>query len=562
MFMKYSLLSICLVLLFSTTQGQQNSKFYYYGNNKVYVKQSTEKLYVRIKEDVAEAKKKELQNKFKLPAEAIMDVQAANFVVIDLKTLNENERAKIISDLSKSNEIEISRPVFIASGGNETVVDEDFYVKLKQGISYQQLRDFAAQKNCILNEKPYKYDNTVYFLKAGAVNKFDGLQLANDFYESGLFEYSEPDFRLLNGFESAPKETIFKNGLIEPAKPDFKILGEQAASPNDALFDYQWALKNTGSAIQYNGTVGADINVLGAWDVTMGSPLIKIAVIDGGIDRAQPDLVNNITAIGFGLVASNATTGDILSSSQSHGTSCAGIIAAEANNSIGVTGVAPNCKLIPVNVHVNTNGSYGASSQITVAIDWAWDDGGADVLSNSWGGGEASSLMDGAIHRAITQGRNGKGSVVIFASGNDNNGVALPAINTDVIAVGAMSMCYERKSTSSCDGEYWGGNYGTGLDISAPGVKIATTTNTGTGVAPNTNYNLTFNGTSSATPIVSGVAALVLSANSNLTQLQVREILERTARKVGPYNYSFVENQPNGSWSYELGHHKVRHFAM
>ncbi|RYF91907.1 MAG: T9SS type A sorting domain-containing protein, partial [Chitinophagaceae bacterium] len=405
-----------------------------------------------------------------------------------------------------------------------------FYVKLKASTSYQQLAGFAAQKNCAI-EKQYPYNNKTWLLKAGTANNYDGLKMANLFFESGLFEYAEPDFQLLEG---------------------------TTAVPNDPLYNLQWAANNTGAANQFNGTPGGDIDLDEAWDITMGNAAIKIAVLDEGVQRTHPDLINNISPLGFGLLAGNATTGDVLSSARTHGTSCAGIIAAQANNGIGIAGVAPLSKIIPVNITINTTGNFGSSAQIAQAIDWAWDQGGADVLSNSWGGGTASSLMHDAIIRATTLGRGGKGSIVVFSTGNNNAGVASPAIFKETIAVGAMSMCNQRKSGTSCDNEtFWGGNYGTGIDISAPGVKIATTRNTGTGTSPNVDYNPIFNGTSAATPFVSGVAALVLSINSNFTQQQARDIIERSAKKVGPYSYNFTEGQPNGSWTSELGHGMV-----
>ncbi|MEO6948974.1 MAG: S8 family serine peptidase, partial [Ginsengibacter sp.] len=553
--MKYLSLSFCFFFFFFTTEAQQEKNFYYFGSKKVLLSQSTEKLYVRMKEGAAESKTNSLRRDFKLPEKAITTLQATNFMVINLNALNKNERTQIVSELKQiDGNIEISRPVLIAPDGKEVIIDEGFYLKLKQGITYQQLKNFATQKKCILNETPYKYDSKVFNLKAGIANNYDGLQMANVFFESGLFEYAEPDFRSLSVLSTTSNGASLENKLFD-LKPKSKLLNSQAPPPNDPLFSYQWALKNTGTADQYNGIVGADINVMEAWDITKGDPLIKIAVIDEGIDRAHLDLISNIMPIGFGLVLSNATTGNILSNNRSHGTSCAGIIAAEANNNIGISGIAPLCKVIAVNITVNTGGTFGSNSQLANALDWSWNEGGADVLSNSWGGGVPSSLMKDAIHRAVTQGRGGKGSLVVFSSGNDDAGVSSPGIYSEVIGVGAMSMCYQRKSPSSCDGETtWGGNYGTALDISAPGVKIATTRVTGSGSAPNKDYNLTFNGTSSAAPMVSGVAALVLSINNNLTQSQVREILERTARKVGNYSYNFVQGQPNGSWSSELGH--------
>ena len=110
--MKYLYLSLCFVLLLSTTQGQQKVDFYYFGNTKVKLKESTEKIYVRLKKDATETKKKIIQNEYKLPDDAFKKLQADNFWVINLKSLDENDRIKLASELSKSDDVEISRPVF------------------------------------------------------------------------------------------------------------------------------------------------------------------------------------------------------------------------------------------------------------------------------------------------------------------------------------------------------------------------------------------------------------------------------------------------------------------
>ncbi len=530
------ILHLLFIYLFlqSNLKAQQNDgssqPYYYFGNQKIALQKSSQKIYLRLSASETIQVKALLKNNYQLSDKSITELQDERFMVVDLGLQNSTKLQNLVTSIKNSNRAEAIFPIITASDGKDVVFDEGFYVKLKPTTNYLHLASLAAQNNCII-EKQYPYNNKTYLLKAGFQNNYDGLKMANLFFESGLFEYAEPDFRLLDA---------------------------SASVPNDPLFNYQWAAGNTGSVNQYSGTVGADIDLDEAWDISQGSASIKVAVIDEGIQRTHPDLVNNISPLGFGLVAANATTGEILSTARSHGVSCAGIIAAEANNNIGVAGVAPLCKLIPVNVTINTGGTYGTSTQLAQCIDWSWDQGGADVLSNSWGGGTASSLIHDAIIRATTLGRGGKGAVVVFASANNNAGLSSPAIFKETIAVGAMSMCYQRKSGTSCDGEtFWGGNYGTGLDISAPGVKIATTKVTGTGIAPNLDYNLTFNGTSSATPFVSGVAALVLSINPNFTQQQVREIIEKSAKKVGPYSYSFVQNQPNGSWTSELGHGMV-----
>ncbi len=532
--MKKGLLSL-LLLVFTMTliaQGPVNGNLYYYfGEQKVYVQQSKKTLYLRVAATKVAAIKQALDSKYQLGAQSFTSLQNEESIVVDLAKNNKSSYAAAIIDFARSNaQSLLARPALVANDGKEVVIDEGFYVKLKTGTRYDQLVSLAAQKNCVI-EKAYQYNNKTFLLKAGAANNYDGLKMANIFFESALFEYAEPDFRLLEGLHSVP---------------------------NDPLYNLQWSHLNTGAANQGSGNAGADIDVDEAWDITMGSPTIRVAVLDEGVQRTHPDLINNIDPLGFGLTAGNATTGNILANTRSHGTSCAGIIAAEANNNIGVAGIAPMSKIIPVNITVNTAGSFGTSAQIAQATDWAWNEGGADVLSNSWGGGTASSLIQDAIRRATTLGRAGKGAIVIFSSGNNNAGVASPACFTEAIAVGAMSMCYQRKSGSSCDGEtFWGSNYGTGLDISAPGVRIATTKVTGTGTSPNLDYTLNFNGTSSAAPTVAGVAALVLSVNSNLTQVQVREILERTTSKVGGYTYAPAIGQPNGSWTSELGHGMV-----
>ena len=123
-----------------------------------------------------------------------------------------------------------------------------------------------------------------------------------------------------------------------------------------------------------------------------------------------------------------------------------------------------------------------------------------------------------------------------------------------------MSQCGQRKSPNSCDGEnWWGSNYGSALDVVAPGVKIYTTDISGSkgynsSSGENGDYNTNFNGTSAACPHVAGVAALVLSANPSLSAQEVRRIIESTAQKVGNYNYSYNSNRPNGTWNNEMGY--------
>jgi len=525
------ILIFCTLLSFAQTPGGNNGPYYYYGAKKVYLKESKDRIYVRLPANETGKLKSALQKNFQLSQKGMSSNPGEKFMVIKLSEDNKTgSQQEILNYIKKDFRAELVRPALKGTSGSEVVIDEEFYVKLKANVSVVKLNKLMLQLGCVLAKK-YSYGSQTYLIKATAANGFDGLKMANLFFESGLFEYAEPDFRAFDMLHTAPPP------------------------PNDPLYNLQWAHLNDGSANQFNGVAGTDIDVDEAWTITKGKPTIRIAVIDEGVQRNHPDLVNNIDPLGFGLNAANASTGDILATTRSHGTSCAGIIAAEANNGIGMAGIAPLCKIIPVNLTINTSGTFGTSAQLAQCIDWAWNQGGADVLSNSWGGGLSSSLVQDAIKRATTLGRGGKGAIVLFSSGNNDAGLVNPAIFPETIAVGGIDMCNKRKAPTSCDSEvFWGANYGVGLDIVAPTVKIATTCVTGTGTAPNLDYNLIFNGTSAACPMVAGVAALVLSINDQLSVAQVREILERSATKAGLYSYNRVQGQPNGTWTSELGH--------
>ncbi|GHU86882.1 hypothetical protein FACS1894153_4520 [Bacteroidia bacterium] len=263
---------------------------------------------------------------------------------------------------------------------------------------------------------------------------------------------------------------------------------------------------------------------------------------------------------------------------ENHGTACAGIIGAVKNNGQGVAGVSPFCKIIPIHA---SNGNSLPESYLANSINWAWQNG-ADIISNSWGGGSPNTAITNAINNATTNGRNGKGCVVVFSSGNNNSSsVNYPGSLSNVIAVGAIDRCGIRSGridivSNSCDP--WcticqpGSAYGSDLDVVAPGTNVYTTDrqgsagyNTASGI--NGNYYSSFGGTSAACPHVAGVAALILSVNPNLTGQQVRDIIESSAQKVrqgtgsGKYNYQTTSGHPNGTWHEQMGYGLVDAYA-
>jgi subtilisin family serine protease len=327
----------------------------------------------------------------------------------------------------------------------------------------------------------------------------------------------------------------FTSDVVTTAKGAFldnvqilKATGDSQIS-NDTWSPRQWALQNVG---QTGGNPGADISASEAWGITRGDPSIIVAVIDEGVDTHHEDL-----ALVPGYDATGGNLGGEPSGDDAHGTNVAGIIAAVADNGKGVAGVAPGVKIMPVRI-AYTSGEYWVTddSQIADGIRWAADNG-ARVLNNSWGGGSSSTVISCAIEYA----RNTRGATLLFAAGNTNGGVIYPATLAEVIAVAATSPCDERKSPSSCDGEYWwGSSYGSQVDVAAPGVlHYSTDIMYGGGYSPGTsgNYYSHFNGTSSACPVASGVAALILSLNPALSPAEVQSILQNSADDLGPAGF-------------------------
>jgi subtilisin family serine protease len=208
-----------------------------------------------------------------------------------------------------------------------------------------------------------------------------------------------------------------------------------------------------------------------------------------------------------------------------HGTPCAGVAAAAGNNKKGVAGIAWKCRLMAVKILAGPD--LAPNDRIADAIRYASTH--ADVLSCSWGVARHPDI-ESAIAFAVKNGRRGLGSIVCAATGNEHaSRIGFPSSNELVIAVGACNDSGVRSDYS---------NYGTGIDVVAPsddeGHQGITTTDVnlrGKGYAAGA-YCDDFGGTSSATPLVAGIAALVLSANKTLRWHVVRDILRNTAEKI------------------------------
>lgn len=311
-----------------------------------------------------------------------------------------------------------------------------------------------------------------------------------------------------------------------------------ATVPNDTLWASQWNM--------------TQIDATNAWDISTGSNSVIICVLDDGCELTHQDLQFSEDGINLGTMAPpGSPTGN-------HGTACAGIVAATFSNNEGVTGLAGNCLIMPV--------AFDAWTDVEVAngINYATSNS-ASVISMSFGWDPWDpAIIDPEIQNAFDN-----DVVMCVATHNYNSSITYPATNPLVMACGASSTDDNRKSPTSPDGEnWWGSDFGdlvydgvtTGVSVVAPGVMIPTTDRLGGDGYVSGDYVMNFNGTSSATPLVAGFAALIRSQYPTLTNVQVRNIIEKTAAKVGTIAYADNPDFPNGTRNQEMGYGRIDAF--
>jgi subtilisin family serine protease len=269
-------------------------------------------------------------------------------------------------------------------------------------------------------------------------------------------------------------------------------LFEADAAPNDPWYGGQWHL----------GAIAAP----SAWDLESNAWDVVIAILDTGVDPSHPDLAGKLIS-GFNFYDGNTDTSD----PHGHGTMVAGSAAAIGDNELGVASVAWGSPIMPLRVAAPSG--WATASAIGEAIIYAVDHG-ARVMNVSFGGVASSNTITAAAEYAIEN-----GGMVVAAAGN-SGGVESIGPNPFILSVSATDQTDALASFSSR------GNY---VDVSAPGVSILTTARGGA-------YG-TASGTSFSSPIVAGVAALILSVNPDLTAYEVEAILSETAEDLGAPGY-------------------------
>jgi thermitase len=308
------------------------------------------------------------------------------------------------------------------------------------------------------------------------------------------------EFKVLKvGNVEAVVKALSKNPNVEYAEPNYNF--SSTWTPNDTYYQgYQYGPQNT-----YTNY---------AWDYTRGSSGQEIAVLDTGVDYNHPDL-DGKTLRGYDFVDNDYYPMDL----NGHGTHVAGTAAAETSNGAGIAGMAPNTKILAVRV-LDASGN-GSLTDIADGIRYAADQG-AEVINLSLGCDCSTTTLQNAVNYAWN-----KGSVVVAAAGNDGVSTTFePASYSNVIAVGAVDSRDRRASFS---------NYGSWVDVTAPGVDIAAT-------VPNNGYAY-MSGTSMASPHVAGLAGLLASQGRN--NVQIRAAIEQTADPINGTGSYFEHGRIN-----------------
>ncbi len=294
--------------------------------------------------------------------------------------------------------------------------------------------------------------------------------------------------------------------VVHAKLPD-RAVQALANNPNIAYVEEDYKAYAIGQTVPWGIThINAD-DVQATGNTGSGA---KVAILDTGIDASHEDLS---VAGGASFID---TEPDPYNDGNSHGTHVAGTVAG-LNNTLGILGVAPSASLYAVKV-LDSSGS-GTYSGIIKGIEWAVSNN-MDVISMSLGGSRGSTSLQQAVDNAYNS-----GVLVVAAAGNDGakgkrNTIGYPAKYASAMAVGAVDNSNNRASFSSVGDE---------LEIMAPGVNVLSS-------VPGNAYD-TYNGTSMATPHVSGAAALILADNPSLSNVQVRNILNSTAIPLGDAFY-------------------------
>ena len=399
-------------------------------------------------------------------------------------------------------------------------------VRFKPGVRLSEIKKIAGRFNDRVEDNVESVKGLV------AIDDLDGAEI-----DTVIAQYKA----LGDAVEYvSPNDVITLDDPTSPVATRDAFLREPVdASPNDPHFAEQWALSNTG---QDGGKEGADLSALNAWTKTKGSKDVVVAVLDTGVDYTHLDLASNMwvrpdnvpqyfdeelgTYNDLQGFDANINASDPMDEN-GHGTHCSGIVGAEGNNNEGIAGINWNVQIMPLKFL--GRGGFGTTKDAIEAINYAIDrkQKGVNIriISASWGSTQYSKPLEDAIRAAGEQ-----GILFVAAAGNsstDNDRKPHYPSNYDlpnVISVAALDRTDSLASFS---------NYGAKtVHVAAPGREIVSTWLG--------NAYREASGTSMATPYVSGIAALVIANEPNISVEKLRERIIKSVDKIDSLNGKVV----------------------
>ena len=503
--------------------------YYYVGDRKVKLLRLPDSFAIRYRQTVSSQTmaRRLMDNADLSTVEERKELPRNRIIIVTLPPTRQLSASSVtLSTLAADDDIEFIAPVYRdPQSGLRLVATDEITARFKPDITPEAIAAFNTEQG-IVEAQQNRFVANQYTLKVS--NPDDVLAIANRYQTSELTEFAEPNF------------------VSEFKKTDL---------PGGEFFPEQWHLINSG---QGEGVVGEDVDAAAAWKITTGDPTVTVAIIDDGVDIDHPDLKANI------WTNPNPNDSDVngwdfyndspdprpkqfappyhhLAGNDSHGTPCAGVVAATNHHQKGVVGIAHQCKILPVKIFMADD--LVPFNILADAIRYSGQK--ADILSNSWAVPESNDITQ-AIKDVVNTGRGGKGCPVFVAAGNDaSSPISFPASVSEAIAVGASTNEGRRANYS---------NYGRKLDFVAPssggtrGIFTVDVSIAGRGFNVGTVgqgdadglYTNSFGGTSSATPLAAGVAALILSLNPDLTWGQVRTYMRNTADKIDQVSGSYI----------------------
>lgn len=458
-------------------------------------------------------------------------------------TLNEN---KVVISVPKT-KAEISKRILAKAKVLEKINDEVFDISVIHRSDFQYITSLDSWKE----DKKSTVLSSSYFVKRNSevyASPYLNIQLKKEEDIKLLISYAEmyklnivknmplmPDWYILSVTPETEKSPLqcanelYETGKFAVSVPD--LCSQVKVCSDDPLFYDQWGLEN-----QSTGYSNIDISASPAWTHATGKH-VKIAIFDGGVDTTHVDLAPNIGNLSYD--AETLTSPSRFYNYKDHATHCAGIAAAIKDNGLFMAGVAPEATIVPISINFSKTSNF--YMRAASGFRWAYQNG-IDIISNSWHTDLKHEALNIAIDNAFKYGRQGKGCIIVFASGNYyddwslNTNVSYPAnCNDTILVVGAIDNHGVRWENS---------NYGPELDLVAPGVGIMST-------LPDNSYGLK-TGTSMACPHVAGVAALILERNPELTVTEVNSIICSQTKKIPGVNFNIAKT--DGTWNTEYGY--------